>query len=734
MGKLDFSGLADVLMSKWNEFLPQWSPGGKMVGREYTAGSINGGPGNSFKFNIETGKWSDFATGQKGADLISLYAQIYNLKNGEAAKKLADQINYNLSNLPFNQPPIRKNNYNITLPPQGVELPKMLHPSYGMPSASYCYKQPNGEPAFFEARYDKIDGKEIVPWSWDATNGRWVAKGFPEPRPIYGLDELYERPESPVMIVEGPKCAEAARTLAGGVYVPVTWTGGANGVSKSDWQPLFNRKVLIWPDADEPGIKAAKQLSDILLPIAEEIKVLDVKDMPTAWDVADAHAEGWDWNRLKDWAKPRANVIEVKTVAHVNGNGNGHAIAMTQVNIHTDDTPEQERAISVILEELGIAVNKHGKPACNMDNALRILERVDKFKDFAWFDTFHQKIFTVWNGPQREWTDRDTLELTKHLQRDYGFSTLSDATAYHALTLFAHAHPRNEPRDWMETLVWDGNERIDSFFIDCLGSDDTAYSRAASHNFWVGMVARIFNPGCKMDNMVVLEGPQGAMKSTALQRIGMKWFTETNESVTNKDFFQIIQGVLLVEIAELHTFSKSEVTRIKQVITCQNDRYRASYERLVANHPRQCIFVGSTNEDSYLRDTTGNRRFWPVRCGIIQPDLITASRDQLFAEAVAKFKQGSKWWEMPKEETEYEQENRRQADEWEMMIYAYLENGLSGMKIEECTLSQIAVDCLKFDPSRLDKLSQQRMSLILRKLGWLPFRNGINRTWKRSLN
>ena len=141
--------------------------------------------------------------------------------------------------------------------------------------------------------------------------------------------------------------------------------------------------------------------------------------------------------------------------------------------------------------------------------------------------------------------------------------------------------------------------------------------------------------------MPVLEGSQGTFKSTGLPILGGKWFAEVHQSIDSKDFYLALSGKLLLEISEMHSFSKAEVERLKGVMSCQVDRYRAPYERRAADHPRRCVFAGTTNRDDWNRDETGARRFWPVVCGHIDLDWLTGHRDQLLAEAVYKFKKGA---------------------------------------------------------------------------------------------
>ena len=226
------------------------------------------------------------------------------------------------------------------------------------------------------------------------------------------------------------------------------------------------------------------------------------------------------------------------------------------------------------------------------------------------------------------------------------------------------------------------------------------------------MVARILEPGCKVDNMIVLEGGQGKYKSTTLELIAGGWYTEAREQVTSKDFYLQMHGKLIIEIAELDAFSKAEVNTIKKVITCRVDRYRPPYGRSSQDFPRQCVFVGTTNEENYLRDHTGGRRFWPIKIGTIDLERIKADRDQLYAEAVHFYKEGATWWEMPMDQTMEQQEDRREMDEWETIIGNFLKCK------EEISTAQVGMECLKIEAAKLDITAQRRIGKVMRSLGW----------------
>lgn len=721
--ELDFKGLAENLIGRSRELMVEWLPGGGMQGREYTCSGLRGGSGRSLSVNTETGAWADFAGDVKGGDLISLWAAIQGIKQGEAARELSSRYGYGMLKQAYSAKDAK-----VGKPPVNAARPNMRHYQHGEPSLSWCYNNAEGEHLFYIARYDAPEGKQIIPWSWDETSGRWCMKGQPTPRPLYGLDLLSQRPNDPVLVVEGEKAADAAREMIGSNYVVVTWPNGSKAVDKADWSTIKGRTVLVWPDADDAGIAAGYLVAAKLKASNKAIKMLSVTDMPAGYDAADALNDGMDRAGLIAWAKPRARVYPEDKKMVVAGMPShrpaiepeivddpeaAEIVSRVEVTVSVkDDEAAVTGSMFGMWEKLDIALTAGGSPICNVDNALRVIENFEPFKDLLWYDEFHHKYFTRWKSERaREWLDIDNLNLLAFMQRQLGLTKIGDEMIHKASVVYAHKRVRNEPRDWMESLKWDGVDRIEHFFVDCMGADDSEYARAVGKNFFIGMAARVFMPGCQLDNMVILEGSQGAGKTSALRAIGGSWYTEAKESVQSNDFFMVLHGKILVEIAELDSFSKAEVTRIKQVITSCTDRYRAPYARTAQDHPRMSLFVGTTNEDTYLRDASGARRFWPIRCGVINLDAIRQMRQQLFAEAVARYKQGESWYKMP-EATAQVQESRRQVDEWEPLIETWLDNK------PYITINDIAFGCLKIETSKLDIQTQRRIGNILRVLKW----------------
>jgi predicted P-loop ATPase len=254
-------------------------------------------------------------------------------------------------------------------------------------------------------------------------------------------------------------------------------------------------------------------------------------------------------------------------------------------------------------------------------------------------------------------------------------------------------------------------------------------------------VARIMHHGAKADHMLIVEGPQGAKKSTALKLLaGGEWFTDELAEIGSKDAAQQMRGIWIIEIAELDAISRAEVSRIKAFLTRTTDRYRPPYERYIVTVPRQCIFAGSVNPETYLRDETGNRRFWPVRCGSIDLDALTRDRDQIWAEAVTRYREGAIWWLDDLQlvaSAKAEQDQRYQTDAWDARIDRWLSyerrrvnHGYGSFddwreeQVERATVltdvsvGEILEGALSIEPARWTKGDQMRVGAYLKTRCW----------------
>lgn len=692
-GKIDFEGLAARLLSQAQSLLSQWLPGGRLIGQEWSCGDLTGVAGDSLKVNIRTGKWSDFSGTEKGGDLVSLYAAIHGIKNGEAARELGAESTNTRALAKKSLQPIERQTF--LLPPSDAPaLP--ANPDY-----CWAYFTRKGELIYYQTR---TEPKDFRPWSWDGQ--KWVSKSPPVPRPLYGLEHLDAAPDRPILIVEGEKACGAARLIVGSRYLVLTWSNGSNSFAKADWSPITGRKVLLWPDADPPGLKAMQGIAELLAPHCPEVKLITPPaHLPKGWDAADC---GFSWGEFVAWAKPLVRVHQRQTEI---------VPPEPPREPPSDDEEPVDENMGALFARLNLSLNAKGNPIANTDNVLRVLEGSPQFCKHIWFDEFRNRVLTTKTSDKsvQQWGEQETLNLVVFMQRHMKMSSVCNQSVADAVSICAHHNTRNEPRDWFESLAWDEVSRIGSFFPDCFGCEDSEYARAVSKNFWISMVARIYQPGCQADNMVIVEGAQGKLKTTAFRVIGGPWYAACQGKVGEKDFWQGLQGKLLIEMSELASFNRTEANLIKSELTRTVDNYRPSYGRYVQEFPRQCIFVGSTNEHTYLNDPTGARRFWPIQIGegLIDIETIRICRDQLFAEAVIRYKSGENHHEVPQIEAEYEQESRRQVDEWEHLIEDFVDNK------NEITMSQLGgIGCLNLETARFGIMEQKRIAGILRLLGW----------------
>jgi len=283
----------------------------------------------------------------------------------------------------------------------------------------------------------------------------------------------------------------------------------------------------------------------------------------------------------------------------------------------------------------------------------------------------------------------------------------------------AHSSERHPVRDYLESLVWDGEPRLDHWLEDLAGVPDSPLTRAMARRFLTAAVARIYHPGCKVDHALILEGPQNLGKSTLLNVLFEPWYSDDIDVLGSKDAGLQVRGVWGLEIAELSSVHRSEVERVKAFMTRREDRFRPPYGRRVQTWPRQLVFVGSTNRTEYLIDETGGRRFWGVACSAIDLDLTAARKDQLWAEAARAYHAKEKWW-LDSEELLHSaaeaQETRFQADAWEEDIVAALEP-YNWQSRGEITVSRV-LEAIRVETARRDRAAQMRVAACLKRMGY----------------
>jgi predicted P-loop ATPase len=369
---------------------------------------------------------------------------------------------------------------------------------------------------------------------------------------------------------------------------------------------------------------------------------------------------------------------------------------------------------------LPLKCSEKGIPFSTYENIATVLSHDPLFTGRFWYDEFLDKIRT--GAPPREWVDPDDIAVAVELQARYDFRTLGKAQIRDTINYRTRQAPRHVVREWLESLTWDGEPRLahafeDHWNVTCEPGQPCDYVRTVSANFFIGMVTRIFQPGCQLDHMVVFESKQGLGKTSALRILGGEWYTVAHEKITRKDFFQDLQGKWLVEISELSAFRNADVERIKSVISTSSDTFRGSYDHRSSTHPRQCVFAGTTNADTWGNDETGLRRFWPVTCGEIHLKALAAARTQLFAEAVAAYREGVTWWEVPAVAEEI-QADRQLDDPWEPCVREWLiSHALNGAG--PLALVDLYKGALNGNPKELTVPDAHRLGRILKQMGWL---------------
>jgi putative DNA primase/helicase len=385
-----------------------------------------------------------------------------------------------------------------------------------------------------------------------------------------------------------------------------------------------------------------------------------------------------------------------------------------------------------------------GEPLATMANAVTVLGAAPQFNIGALaFNEFNGKIYVKYGLPwdkrigeacEREWNAYDELSMLRWMQTEGGLRTIIDRPVLQAVSLLAQENPFHPVRDYFDRLAWEGEQRLDRWLNYYCGCEDNEYHRAIGSRFLIGIVARIYQPGCKADCCLILEGDQGIRKSTAFKTIATpEWFTDEISDLGSKDAAMQLRGKLIVELAELDALGKAEVSRQKIYMSRTDDEFRLPYGKLVVKFPRQNSFAGSVNDSQYLRDPTGGRRFWPAKCGkSIDIGALGKDRDQLFAEAVARYHNKAAWYLDDPELVKLAkaaQDARYQEDAWEAPIAEWLnKNGRQTVTVAGMLTEALDIN----DKSKWNRADQMRVGICLRHLGWerKQVRIGVGREWR----
>jgi len=389
------------------------------------------------------------------------------------------------------------------------------------------------------------------------------------------------------------------------------------------------------------------------------------------------------------------------------------------------DDPAPEPEVLDLLDTTG--PDDSPRPMSTLRNVYAILVHDSRWTDRLRFNAFSNRILYDDEPLQ----DHHATRIAIWCDQVYKVRP-STAKVSEAVTLAAREASFHPVRAYLDGLVWDGVPRTETWLIDHLGVEDQPLHRIFGERFLTAAVARVMDPGCKMDTCLVLKGRQGVGKSQVPRILaGDDWFSDSDIDLGSKDKYQQLDGVWIYEIAELQSFRGREATAVKAFMTSQTDNYRPPFGRHRINVPRQTVFVGTTNDDDFLDDPTGSRRFWPVTVG---PELdlegLAAVRDQLWAEACEAYANDGLTYLTRAEAQQLVVSNAafESDDAWTQPIVAWLE--AEGR--DNVTVHQVAEVVFHIPHRDLSRSHQMRIAKILRRLNFVRHKQSWRVVWRRA--
>lgn len=745
MNKLDFAAINAALDPA--TVVPQWLPGGEKRGHEYVVANPTRNDRNpgSFTINLREGNWKDFATGDGGADLVSLYAYLFHGDDqGEAARELADNHGVRIGDPEVRQRAFEAKNVHriedakpepVFPVPDTAGQPTFRHPRWGQPSATWAYRDKDGALLLYVCRFDpEGERKQVVPYSWckhpDGTE-RWTWRGITgqAKRPLYGLDRLAAMPDADVVMVEGEKAADAGQALFGDAAVVVTWMGGVETADRVNLRALAGRRVILWPDFDslrykddhptqpgelmplheQPGVRAMMHHATALKGVAREVHMVGytLDEFPHGWDLADAGSLETVMAYMGKNAGDPWHIASGKPAAP-------QPVAPTK--------PANDNAPRVPLDA---SVNPFGFPHLSdkgqpMNTVENLAYLMDEYGITARYNQVRKQVEV--GVPGRTYTadnraNAALAELTSICARNrMPQSMLADY-----VKLLADRNAYNPVCDWIDSRPWDGATRLQQLLDTVKVAGDPWLKNQLMRRWLISAVAAIYTPhGFESHGALVFTGPQGTGKTTWFKRlvphdlgvilVGAVLDPNNKDTVTNAVSHWI------VELGELDaTFRKADIARLKSFLTLATDKLRRPYDRIESEYQRRTVICASVNEDRYLVDDTGNRRWWtvPVQSIEYRHDI---DMQQLWAEVLTLYRAGEQWWLTPEENAALgalNGEHEAVDPVEEMIARAFDWDALKGMGWREMTASEVLLQ-IGFD--KPNKSQATHASKVLKKL------------------
>lgn len=690
MNRLDFDAINARLNAE--HLLPEWLPDGKRQGHEWVARNPtrNDTRPGSFTINIVTGKWADFATGDEGGDLVSLYAYLFHDNdNGKAARELAEQQGIQLdassrqeaadkvSQLKDHQPRI------IAPVPDEAPQPDFNHYKHGQPSKVWPYYDSKGRLLLFVCRFDHADGsKDILPYSWcdhPGKGARWTWRGITgnAKRPLYGQDRLAAMPDADVVMVEGEKAADAGQDLLQDGAAVVSWLGGTSTAEKVSLSSLRGRRVILWPDFDsklypdrheragelmdlheQPGMKAMLSIAKGLAGVAREVLMVGYQvggKFPDTWDLADAQADGWQ----------QSNVMQYM------GLHSGDPFHVAGGRSETDETETEDREPANENREpqnvpLDASINPFGFPHLTdkgqpMNTAENLAYLLGQYGIRCRYNVINKDVEITIPGTAFS-QDNMAANCLAQISSLCARNRMPKGDLSDYITLIADSNPYNPAAEWIDSQPWDGQDRIRQL-AETLDPVNLPLAETLLRRWMLGAVAAAFqDSGVSLQGVLVLQGVQGTGKTS--------WFWSLVDddrklgkegamlNPADRDSVKQCISYWLVELGELDaTFRKADIAALKAFITRDRDELFLRYSRAVSTYPRRTAFMATVNERAYLKDETGNRRYWTIECGAGLNSHHQVNVQQVWAQVKHLWASGERYNLTPEESAMLNQSN-----------------------------------------------------------------------------
>lgn len=497
-----------------------------------------------------------------------------------------------------------------------------------------------------------------------------------------------------------------------------------------------------WSNLHTDGRGKGGDASSVILPPTEESQAGGFK-------CQHSHCVNKTWKDAMEALPPDARVAARKKFqvasAPIVAAGPGHVDLKPRVTAAL--TPEDLHAVREHLQ----FKPTDGSLKKDLVNVVEILRHDPRWKGLLSYDNFSHQILLnrepMWHEHDkrggyeakypRQWQDEDDIRAKLWFSRFWSLD-VERIVVNEAVIALAQAHGVHPVRQYLRGLEWDGVPRVDTWLTKYCEVVDTEYTRNVGRWWLISAIARVMNPGCKADHVLILEGAQGIGKSTAFNILGGEWVCDSSITIGDKDAYQVIRGRWIVELAELDSLNKADASRAKAFFTSPTDTYRPSYGRAVISVPRQVVFCGTVNHSQFLKDETGSRRYWPVLCHAINTQQLRVDRDQIWAEALRLYNSGHRWW--PQGTTEQaqcvdEQSKREISDEWEVVVRRWLDGPDAIAELKDTgfiTIGTILAGALKIEAGRWTPNDMGRVGRCMQRLGWKKRRKGTDWAFEKD--